>query len=89
MNTIELNQLPLDVQVDVKAKLTAYDEAYVTLENGKFTYTAGLSLDTRTKAPDFKTFTITKDQVYNKTQQAQNYKELVSSMPNVPDSFWN
>jgi len=76
MNTIELSKLPISVQVDVKAKLTAYREAYVTLENGEYTYTAAISLDTRVKAPDFKTYTITKDQVYTKEEQAQNYAEL-------------
>lgn len=86
MNTININQLPQDVQEKVKSTLTAYPVAYVTRENGQFTYTAGLSLDTRTKAPDFKTFEIRKNDVYTPEEQAAHRAEL--DKRNADGSHW-
>ena len=79
MNTIKLSQLPADIQAQVKGKLSAYDQAYVTLENGVYTYTAGLYLDTRQKAADFKTFVFTKDDAFTKEEQRANYAALTNA----------
>lgn len=75
MNTIDINQLPQGVQDKVRSTLTAYNVAYVTRENGQFTYTAGLCLDTRIKAPDFQTFEIKKEDVYTEVEMAANRAE--------------
>lgn len=75
MNKISINELPTNVKEKVLSTLTTYPVAYVTRENGEFTYTAGLSLDTRVKAPDFKTFEIMKDDVYSPEEQAEHRKE--------------
>jgi predicted transcriptional regulator YdeE len=86
-----INELPTELQTKVRDTLSAYDVAYVTRENGEFTYTAGLSLDTRKKASDFKTFTFTKDDAYTEAEQAENLRALNASFAkmNVSDSFWN
>ena len=86
MNTINISELPETVQEQVKSTLTAYDRAYVTRENGQFTYTAGLSLDTRVKAPDFKTFEIKKEDVYSAEEQAAHRAELYKRNPD--GSHW-
>lgn len=75
MKTIDINVLPEDLQTKIRSTLTCYDRAYVERENGKYTYCAGLCLDTRVKAPDFATFEITKDAVYSPEEQAANRLE--------------
>lgn len=91
MNTININQLPQDVQSKVRETLTAYNTTYVEFENGRYTHIAGLCLDTRKKAADFKTFEIKNSDVYNETERASNLKALSNSFAkmNVSDSFWN
>lgn len=84
MNTINISSLPQDVQDQVRSTLTAYPVAYVTRENGEFTYTAGLALDTRIKAPDFKTFQINAEDIYSPEERAEHLKELNK----IPESAW-
>jgi len=81
MNKIDINLLPKDVQDTVRETLTAYPVAYVTRENGEYTYTAGLSLDTRIKAPDFKTFEFRNTDFYTQEQISEFNKLL-------PDMNW-
>ena len=75
MNTIDINLLQAGLQEQVRSTLTTYDVAYVTRENGKYTYTAGLCLDTRVKASDFKTFEIKADDIYTSEERAEYRKE--------------
>lgn len=70
MNTLDVNLLPQDVLATVKETLTAYPKTWVTRENGQYTHTAGLSLDTRIKAKDFATFEFRNTDFYTKEQIA-------------------
>lgn len=76
MQTMNINQLPADIKEQVLECLTAYPVAYVTRENGEFTYTAGLCLDTRVKASDFKTFEFKNTDFYTKEQINEFNKAL-------------
>ena len=89
MNTININKLPTDIQDKVRSTLTAYDVTYVERENGQYTHIAGLCLDTRVKASDFKCFEIKNTDIYTAEKVAENLKALNASWPKVPDSFWN
>jgi hypothetical protein len=91
MKTIDINLLPADVQASVRDKLTCYDTAYITRENGEYTYTAAVCLDTRKKATDFTMYEIKNSDIYSVEERRANLAELNRSMAamNVPDSFWN
>lgn len=81
MNAINLNELPKTIQQQVKEQLTAFTRAYVTRENGEYTFTACLSLDTRVKAPDFKTFEFKNTDLYSPAQISEFNRSL-------PDMSW-
>lgn len=81
MTTTIFDQLPKEVQDQILLTLTAYTKAYATLENGEFTYTAGLSLDTRIKAADFKTFEFKNTDFYSQ-EQITAFNKL------IPDLNW-
>ncbi len=81
MKTLDINILPKAVKDEVLLILTAYTRTYVTLENGEYTNTAGLSLDTRVKAPDFATFEFKNTDFYTQEQITEFNKAL-------PDMNW-
>jgi hypothetical protein len=91
MNAFTIDQLPTNVQDEVRRTLTAYDEAIVERRNGSFTSVGGHCLDASSKPTDFAVFRFVKDDVYTKEEQARHYKELSNGFTemNVPDSFWN
>lgn len=65
------NELPKEVQEEVKGILKAYDSVNVWFENGRYTYVDVLAKE---YAPDHKFIgTYKKSDVYSETEQIENY----------------
>jgi hypothetical protein len=81
MKTLNINTLPREIKEEVKEQLTAFTRAYVTYENGQYTFTSALSLDTRIKASDFTTYEFKNTDLYTQEEITEFNKAL-------PDMSW-
>jgi hypothetical protein len=76
MTTVNIDELPQDVQNTIREGLTVQHAMYVERENGKYTAHYGLALDTRVKAADFKIFTFKNIDIYTQEQIGEFSKAL-------------
>ena len=75
----KLNELPKEVQEQVKSTLRAYSEVTVCFENGKYTF--GLSIKAK-YAPDYEYIgTYYAKDVYTEEERIVNYCEEFHSYP--------
>ena len=69
---------------DVLETLKAYNEVFVTRENGKFDVSASVGLSANAKAIDFKVWRIFADDFYTGKERMLNY---VESFAQYPDNY--
>lgn len=72
------------VIADILETLKAYEEIFVTRENGKFDVSASICLSARAKASDFKVWRIFAKEIYDEKERMLNF---VESFAEYPDDY--
>lgn len=72
------------VIADILETLKAYEEVFVTRENGKFDVSASICLSARAKASDFKVWRIFAKEIYDEKERMLNF---VESFAEYPDDY--
>lgn len=72
------------VIADILETLKAYEEVFVTRENGKFDVSASIYLSARAKASDFKVWRIFAKEIYDEKERMLNF---VESFAEYPDDY--
>lgn len=81
MNKKTYNQLPLEIQTQIKNTLRAYNEVNVIFEYGKYNVSTGISLKKKYAIDHEFIGTYYKDEIYNADEKIINYIEEFISYP--------
>ena len=76
-----LNELPEEVQNQIKSTLKAYNRVNVTFEYGKFSVSAGCCIKSHYNYDHFACGEYKADEVYTKEERRQNYIESFGYAP--------
>lgn len=80
-NKMPLEELPEDIQNQVRNTLRAYHSVTVTFENGKFSASACIGIKNSYNWDHFVAGTYKDDEVYTLEERRQNYKEEFGYAP--------
>lgn len=77
----KFNELPQDIQTEVKQVLKAYNRVYVVFENGKYQVNASIAIK-RVYASDHEVLgDYNADEMFTKEEQLTNYVEAFHEFP--------